>query len=46
VFDKFISGYNSTVYSSTVMAPPVVPDKDLLHVWERMRKRESRMREV
>ena len=39
VLDKFISGYNETVHSSTGMAPSLVSDKHLLRIWEKMRKR-------
>jgi hypothetical protein len=39
VLDNFNSGYNDTVHSSTGMAPSLVNDKDVLRLWESMRKR-------
>jgi len=46
VLDKFISDNNDTVHSSTGMAPSLVSDKDVLSVWERMRKRQARIKNV
>jgi hypothetical protein len=44
--DKFISGYNNPVHSSTGKGPSLVSDKDVLRVWARMRKRQARIRKV
>jgi hypothetical protein len=44
VLDMFVSGYN-TVHSSTGIAPPLVSDKDVLRIRERMTKRQARIRE-
>jgi hypothetical protein len=46
VLDKFITGYNNTMHSSTGMAPSLVSDKDVLHKWERMRKRQAKIRKA
>jgi len=46
LLDNFVSGYNDTVHSSTGMAPSLVSDKDVLRIWDRMRKREARIKEV
>jgi len=46
VLDKFVSGYNDTAHSSTEMAPLQVSDKYVMRVWERMRKRQARIRKV
>jgi hypothetical protein len=38
VLDKFVSGYNYSVHSSTGMAPSNVSDKDVLRIWNRLTK--------
>ena len=38
VLDKFVSCYHDAVHSCTVMAPSLVSDKDVLRIWESMRK--------
>jgi hypothetical protein len=38
--NKFITGYNDTMHSSTGMTPSLLCDKDVLHIWERMKKRQ------
>jgi hypothetical protein len=46
VLDNFITGYNDTMHLSTGMAPSLVSDKHVLHIWERIRKRQGKIREV
>jgi len=46
VLDKFVSGYNDTVHSSTGMAASLARDKDVLRIWERMRKQQARIKKV
>jgi hypothetical protein len=46
VLEKFVSGYNDAVHSSTGMAPSLVSDKDVLLIWERMRNRQARIKKV
>jgi hypothetical protein len=43
LLDMYVSGYNSTVHSSTGIAPALVSDKDALRIWD---KRQARIREV
>jgi hypothetical protein len=44
VLEKFVSGY--AVHSSTGMAPSLVSYKDVLRIWERMRNRQARIKNV
>jgi hypothetical protein len=46
VLEKFVSGYNDTVRSSTGMAPSQVSDKDVLRVCKWLRKRQARIIKV
>jgi hypothetical protein len=46
VLFKFVSGYNDTVHSSTGMALSLVSDKDVLRIWDRIRKRQARIGEA
>ena len=38
VLERFVSGYNDMGHSKTGMAPSLVTGKDVLRIWERMRK--------
>ena len=38
---KFVKGYNTTVHSTTGMAPGDVRDTDLLTIWNKMRERRT-----
>ena len=46
VLGDFVTGYNDTVHNTTGMAPARVSDKDVLVIWQRIRKKASRVRTV
>ena len=46
VLADFVKGYNATVHSSTGMAPANVTYSDVLTIWKRLQKRQSRGRVI
>jgi hypothetical protein len=41
-----VKGYNNTVHNATGMAPARIADKSILAIWQRLHKKESRVRSV
>jgi len=43
VLPVFVTGYNSTVHSTTGMPAALVTDSDVLAIWKRMNEKRSRI---